>query len=145
MSGGLGFARIFGGLALAFLAACAPVPKPGEAVIPDGARVTHRAVFIGESNHATVGTISLYQSEEDPVIVFEPNFDLPDPPKAITVVALGSDGYRSDTILGKLLRNQGRQAYSVPRRLSIEKYNEVWLWSLAGNQPVGLARLTPLL
>ncbi|MEM7059346.1 MAG: hypothetical protein AAF557_17310 [Pseudomonadota bacterium] len=143
---GLGFARIFGVLAIAILAGCAPPPpKPGQAVVPDGATVTHRAVFIGESNHSTVGTISLYQSEQDPVIVFEPNFDLPDPPKSVTVVALGRNGYRSETILGALLRPTGRQAYSVPGRLGIEGYNEVWLWSLSGDRPVGLARLTPLL
>ena len=138
----LGFARHFGVLALAIMAGCSPGIKPGEAVVPDGAKVTHRAVFIGESNHSTVGTLSLYQSDEDPVIVFEPNFDLPDPPENVTVVALGRDGYRSETILGALLRPYGRQAYSVPERLAIDGYNEVWLWSLSGNRPVGLARLT---
>jgi len=140
---GLGFARIFGVLAIAIVAGCTPAPKPGEAKIPEGATVTHRAVFIGESNHSTVGTISIYQSEEDPVIVFDPNFDIPDPPNSVTVVALGRDGYRSETILGALLRPRGRQAYSVPSRLVIDGYNEVWLWSLNGNRPVGLARLTP--
>ena len=140
---GLGIARVFGVLAITIVAACSPTPKPGEAIVPDGATVTHRAVFIGESNHSTVGTISLYQSEEDPVIVFEPNFDLPDPPNSVTVVALGRNGYRSETILGALLRPTGRQAYSVPDRLAIDGYNEVWLWSLNGNRPVGLARLTP--
>lgn len=139
----LGFARVFGVLAITIVAACSPAPKPGEAIVPDGAKVTHRAVFIGKSNNSTVGTITLYQSEEDRVIVFEPNFDLPDPPNSVTVVALGRDGYRSETILGALLRPKGRQAYSVPGRLEIEGYNEVWLWSLNGNQPVGLARLTP--
>lgn len=104
---GLGFARICCVLALAVMAGCAPAPKPGEAIVPEGARITHRAVFIGESNYSTVGTISLYQSEQDPVIVFEPNFDLPDPPSNVTVVALGRDGYRSDTILGALLRPTG--------------------------------------
>lgn len=145
MSAALGFARIFGVLVLAVVAACSPVPKPGEALVPDGATVTHRAVFIGESNHSTVGTISLYQSDEDPVIVFEPNFDLPDAPDAATVVALGRDGYRSDTILGNLLRNKGRQAYSIPQKHPIAKFNEVWLWSVTGDRPVGLARLTPIL
>ena len=57
MAAFLGFGRIFAVLALAVVAACAPALKPGEALVPDGAKVTHRAVFIGESNHSTVGTI----------------------------------------------------------------------------------------
>lgn len=136
--------HVFGALALAVLAACAPALKPGEAIIPDGAVVTHRAVFIGESNHSTVGTISIYQSEYPPVVVFEPNFDLPDPPNSAIMVALGSDGYRSETALGPLLRPQGRQAYALPDKLSIERFNEVWLWNISGDRPVGLARLTRL-
>lgn len=131
-------------LLLAAASACAPAPKPGEAVIPDGATVTHRAIFIGENNHTTSGTISLYQTPVDQVIVFEPNFKLPDPPDSVTVVALGRDGYERETILGALLRPNGRQAYAVPDRLAIDRYNEVWLWSLKTNRPVGLARLTKL-
>lgn len=126
---------------LAGLAACT-VPKPGEAEIPDGARVTHRAVFIGESFHDTVGTISLYQSDVHPVIVFEPNFSFQGAPD--TVVTLGSDGVRPETALGLLLRNVGRQAYAVPPPLKIAHFNEVWLWSRSANKPLGLARLTPL-
>ena len=140
---GFRFFWLIGLLAATLVSGCASSPRPGEAIVPDGARVTHRAVWIGESNHSTIGTISLYQSEEAPVIVFEPNFKLPDPPYSVTVVALGRNGYRSDTILGALLRNTGRQAYSVPERLAIDGYNEVWLWSITGNRPVGLARLTP--
>lgn len=132
---------------LFWLAACAPL-RPGEARIPDGAWISHRAVLIGKSDHDTVGTISLYQSEEYPVIVFEPNFrvtgasavpDMPD-----MVVALGTDGYRPDTALGALLRPSGRQAYAVPRAFDMHRYNEIWLWSPSADEPVGIARLTPL-
>lgn len=134
---------LIAGLLAVMVSACASnAPRPGEAKIPDGATVTHRAVFIGGSYHDTVGTISLYQSDEQPVIVFEPNFSVSGEKDAI--VALGRDGYRADTALGALLRRAGRQAYSVPGHLSIERYNEVWLWSRSENIPLGLARLTPL-
>ena len=83
MSARLAIARTFVVLALVVVAACSKPLKPGEALVPDGATVTHRAVFIGESNHSTVGTISLYQSDEDPVIVFEPNFTCPTRPKLL--------------------------------------------------------------
>lgn len=128
---------------LLLVAACATPPKPGEAKIPDDARVTHRAVWIGSSNHDTVGTISLYQSEEYPVVVFEKNFQFRAAPG--TVVSLGQNGYRKDTSLGALLRNHGGQAYAVPQNIDISRYNEVWLWNTASNTPLGLARLTPLL
>lgn len=117
-------------------------PRPGEAEIPGDATVTHRAVFIGESNHDTIGTISLYQSPSYPVIVFEPNFQFQG--STGTVVALGRNGYESNTILGDLLRNTGGQAYAVPGGLDIDRYNEVWLWSTDTDIPLGLARLTPI-
>jgi hypothetical protein len=128
-------------LALVWLAACSPL-RPGEARIPEGAWISHRAVLIGKSNHDTVGTISIYQSEEYPVVVFEPNFRITGAPD--TVVALGTDGYQSDTALGALLRPSGRQAYAVPRGFDMRRYNEIWLWSPSAGEPVGIARLTPL-
>lgn len=126
---------------LFWIAACAPL-RPGEARIPDGAWISHRAVLIGKSDHDTVGTISLYQSEEYPVVVFEPNFRVTG--ASDMVVALGTDGYRPDTALGALLRPSGRQAYAVPPGFDMRRYNEVWLWSPSADMPVGIARLTPL-
>lgn len=125
------------------LSACAGAePRPGEARIPKGAVVTHRAVFIGTNNHDTTGTISLYQSPSYPVIVFEPNFSVSD--AAGAVVALGTNGYRADSALGGLLRPSGRQVYAVPRDLDLRNFNEVWLWSPYADKPIGLARLTAI-
>ena len=125
------------------LSACAGAePRPGEARIPKDAVVTHRAVFIGTNNHDTTGTISLYQSRSYPVLVFEPNFSVSD--AAGAMVALGTDGYRADTVLGGLLRPSGRQVYAVPRDLDLRRFNEVWLWSPYADKPIGLARLTAI-
>ena len=127
--------------AAALLTACA-APKPGEAEIPDGAQVTHRAVLIGESNHDAVGTISLYQAGNEGVLVFEPNFRLEAPKGA--VIAFGNDGYKAKARIAALVRNAGRQSYLVPPGLAITRYNEVWLWHEQSAQPVGLGRLTPI-
>lgn len=125
------------------VASCAEPPRaPGDALLPEDARVTHRAVFIGKELHDTQGTISLYQSEENPVIVFEPNFKFQGSTDA--VVALGRNGYEANTALGELLRNNGRQAYAVPKHLPITKFNEVWLWNRQQGIPLGLARLVPI-
>ena len=130
-------------LAVLLSACAAPEPQPwGEARIPKGAWVSHRAVFIGTNDHDTMGTVSLYQSREYPVIVFEPNFRVSRPDGA--VIALGSDGYRADTVLGQLVRPAGAQAYAVPPGLDLRLFNEVWLWSPAADKPVGIARLTPI-
>ena len=123
------------------VSACAG-PRPGEAEIPDGAKVTHRAVFIGKNYHDAVGTISLYQSDQPAVIVLEPNFSLSGPKDAM--VTLGRDGARANRGLGPLLRNSGRQAYAVPDGLRVEHYNELWLWSEGRGIPVGLARFVPI-
>ena len=124
------------------VAGCATANRPGEARIPDDAKMTHRAVLIGSNYSDTVGTVSLYQSKAYPVVVFETNFKAPEISRA--VVALGRDGYRAGTSLGALLRSQGRQAYAVPDHLRIDGYNEVWLWNTALDKAVGLARLTPI-
>lgn len=129
-------------LVAALLSACASGPPNGEAPIPGDAKVTHRAVFIGKTYHDTVGTISLYQSAEYPVIVFEPNFKLPNGKAAI--IALGQNGYRKETSLGVLARAAGRQSYAVPKHLEINRFNEVWLWHNEKNIALGLARLTPI-
>lgn len=126
----------------ALLSGCAQELRPGEALVPDGAQMTHRAVLIGSSLHDTVGTISLYQSDEPAVVVFEPNFRFADSPG--TVVALGSDGCRPETVLGSLLKNNGRQAYAVPSHLNIRAFNEIWLWNTQSDKPLGLGRLTQL-
>jgi hypothetical protein len=137
-----GLLRILLPLLLVWLAAACAGPRPGEARIPSDAWISHRAVLIGKNDHDMVGTISLYQSEEYPVIVFEPNFRVTGAPRM--VVALGTDGYRPNAALGALLRPEGRQAYAVPRDWDIRHYNEVWLWSPGVNKPVGIARLTPI-
>ena len=144
MSGMLRVSRLLPLLMIIVLSACASEPpgRPGEARIPEGAWVSHRAVWIGESNHDTIGTVSLYQSRDYPVIVFEPNFRVSPAPDA--VVALGTDGYRADTVLGALLRPVGQQAYALPPGIDIRLFNEVWLWSPTADEPVGLARLTPI-
>ena len=135
--------RLLSALAVVLLlGACMGGGRPGEARIPADAKVTHRAVFIGKTLHDTVGTISLYQSREYPVIVFEPNFRLPGAKAAM--VALGRDGFRKGTSLGMLLRNTGRQAYAVPDHLKIDGFNEVWLWHHEKDVALGIARLTPI-
>lgn len=135
----LSYARLLACVVLLMVTACAP-RAPIEPGVPEGALVTYRAVFIGESDHDTTGTISIYQSETASVIVFEPNFAVSPLPGA--VVGLGRDGYAPGTALGRLRRPAGRQVYAIPAELSIEGYNEVWIWDEAEGKPLGLARLT---
>ncbi|MEM9063059.1 MAG: hypothetical protein AAGD13_21565 [Pseudomonadota bacterium] len=130
-------------IGLLALAACVQAPKPGNAPIPDGARVTHRAVLIGESNTDAVGTVSLYQAPDAGVVVFEPNFRMSAPTGA--VIAFGRDGYRPDTRIAKLVRNAGRQSYSIPPNIRPSGYNEIWIWNEKVGQPLGLGRLTPVI
>lgn len=130
-------------LCLVVLAGCASAPEKPRSDIPDGAQLTHRAVFIGKSNHLTEGTVSLYQAADPAVIVFEPNFKLSDN-IAAPVVALGWNGFRSDAIVGTLNSKQGRQVFQVPKKLRRYRFNQVWLWNTKRNEPVGLALLTPM-
>ena len=128
---------------LAGLTACVG-SNNGNAPIPFGAKVTHRAVLIGKSNHDMVGTLSLYQSDEPAVLVFEPNFRAQSLPSSPTVLAFGMNGYRADTVFATLDRSSGRQSYAVPTKIGLDTVNEVWLWSPSNDLPVGLARLTPI-
>lgn len=134
--------RLIGVLALLVVSACAS-NKPGEAAIPSGAKITHRAVLIGESDHDAVGTISLYQNSDTKVLVFEPNFRLQGPKGS--AVAFGRDGYEASSKFANLVRNTGRQSYLVPPRIKVGGFNEVWLWHEKSGRPVGLGRLTPII
>ena len=134
--------RIFGLLSLLLVAACATA-KPGEAPIPSDAKVTHRAVIIGESNHDARGTISLYQGRSASVLVFEPNFQLSGPQSP--TVAFGRDGYEAGAKVGNLVRNSGRQSYLVPPGIQLRRFNEVWIWHEKSGKPLGLGRLTPII
>ena len=134
--------RFFGLIALWLVAACV-AEVPGNAHIPSDAKMTHRAVLIGESNHEAVGTISLYQSQQANVLVFESNFRLIGP-KAPTV-AFGRDGYEAAAKVGKLVRNSGRQSYRVPSSIQLRRFNEIWLWHEQTGRPLGLGRLTPII
>lgn len=124
---------------LVAVAHCAPLQRQGDVAIPDDARLTHRAVFIGESNHDTVGTVSVYRSGKPAYLVFEPNFRMTRAPG--TVIAFGLDGYQPETVIGELVRMRGRQSYALPTDLRVRDFNEVWLWDAKADKPLGLARL----
>ena len=103
----------------------------------DGVR---SGTFTGASNHVTRGTgaVGLSQSGQA-VVTLQSDFwfdGAPDPK-----VALGRDGYDASTIMGALRSNSGQQSYAVPAGLSLDDYNEIWIWCERFNVPLGVAKL----
>lgn len=129
------------GLIAILLAACAGREAvQGEATLPDGARVTHRAVLIGTNHHRTVGTITLYDTGTTPIVVFEPNFRTAGTRNVW--IRLGRNGEVTGPPVVPLARTAGRQAYVLPEEA--HRFNEIWLWQVTDDSPIGRALLTPL-
>lgn len=129
------------------VAACAGQQSTGQTAATAAAaasgsrsRVTARGSFVGKSDHVTTGHASVYRQGGQWIIELEDDFThdgAPDPK-----VALGSDGFRQDAILGPLQSLSGRQVYAVPASLDIGDYNEVWIWCEQFSVPLGKAALT---
>lgn len=95
--------------------------------------------FEGRSDHATLGTARVIQEGTAAYVDLGEDFSLdgaPDPQ-----VALGANGYDPATLMGKLGANTGPQRYRVPAGVDIAAYNEVWIWCVRFEVPLGVARL----
>jgi hypothetical protein len=91
--------------------------------------------FVGESNHVTTGTAEIADNMVNLLSDF--TFDgAPDPQ-----VALGNNGYDASTLMGLLQSNSGEQSYEIPAGINPDDYNEVWIWCVRFNVPLGVARL----
>ena len=91
--------------------------------------------FTGESNHVTTGTAEIAGNTVNLLDDFF--FDgAPDPQ-----VALGNNGYDASTLMGLLQSNSGAQSYEIPAGINADDYNEVWIWCVRFNVPLGVARL----
>jgi hypothetical protein len=96
--------------------------------------------FEGRSDHVVTGGVSIVQTGDSIAVVLGPDFELdgaPDPK-----VALGKDGYDSDTLLAPLESNEGEQVYELPASIQAGNYNEVWIWCEKFEVPLGVAYLS---
>ena len=91
--------------------------------------------FTGESDHVTSGGVEVTGNTINLLDDFF--FDgAPDPQ-----VALGHDGYDASTLMGLLQSNTGAQSYEIPAGINADDYNEVWIWCVRFNVPLGVAHL----
>ena len=91
--------------------------------------------FTGESDHVTSGGVEVAGNTINLLDDFF--FDgAPDPQ-----VALGNNGYDASTLMGNLQSNTGEQSYEIPASINSDDYNEVWIWCVRFNVPLGVARL----
>lgn len=116
------------------LAACASEPTLG----PDD-RPTHRGIFIDKNASDTSGSVGVYRSPSRVLVVLEDNFRTAD--QSAPRLGFGSDGFREDLVFTPIRRSRGQQVFLVPPGLDPHHYNEIWLWSDARRQPIGIARL----
>ena len=95
--------------------------------------------FTGASNHVTSGRAEVVTEGGKTYVDLLDDFffdGAPDPK-----VALGNNGYDSNTLMGKLRKNTGSQRYEVPAGIDASQYNEVWIWCERFNVPLGVAKL----
>jgi hypothetical protein len=97
--------------------------------------------FVGASDHITTGGVSIIKTANGgAVVILDTNFSLdgaPDPR-----VGFGKDGKFVDASdLGKLVNNDGLQAYVVPPSVNVDDFNEVYIWCRKFAVPLGVASL----
>ncbi|MEM6664964.1 MAG: DM13 domain-containing protein [Pseudomonadota bacterium] len=95
--------------------------------------------FKGLSRHITTGNVELVRDGNTIRVILQDDFSFdgaPDPK-----VGFGHNGFSRGTLIGKLKSNNGRQSYTVPARLNVADYNEVYIWCERFNVPLGVAKL----
>jgi hypothetical protein len=101
-------------------------------------QATVSGTFKGASNHVTSGAVSVVKTTAGTNVVLGTDFSLdgaPDP-----YVGLGKNGhYDTNTSLGKLGSETGKQTFKVPSNVNASDYNEVYIWCRKFGVPLGVA------
>jgi len=107
-------------------------------------RIKQQGSFEGfDSIHYGSGDVVVIETEEGLVVRFEDNFNVANGPDLF--VGFGKDGeYQKGTEISKLKGNIGSQNYVVPDNISLEDYNEVWIWCKAFSVGFAKAKLVSI-
>jgi len=97
--------------------------------------------FTGASDHITTGGVEVIKNDDGShTVVLASDFSLdgaPDPR-----VGFGKDGkYDKATGMGLLKSLNGKQSFTVPAGVDPANYNEVYIWCLKFNVPLGVAAI----
>ncbi|MEL6873603.1 MAG: DM13 domain-containing protein [Pseudomonadota bacterium] len=95
--------------------------------------------FRGAGGHISSGGVRVVRDGNTVRVVFAKNFRLngaPDPR-----VAFGNGKYVRGTIFARLRKLRGSQSYTVPARLNVGRFSQVWLWCKKFNAPLAVARI----
>ena len=97
--------------------------------------------FTGASDHITTGGVEVIKNDDGShTVVLASDFSLdgaPDPR-----VGFGKDGkYDKATGMGLLKSLNGKQSFTVPAGIDPADYNEVYIWCLKFNVPLGVAAI----
>ncbi len=97
--------------------------------------------FTGASDHITTGGVEVIKNDDGShTVVLGADFSLdgaPDPR-----VGFGKDGkYDKATGMGLLKSLNGKQSFTVPAGVDPADFNEVYIWCLKFNVPLGVAAI----
>lgn len=97
--------------------------------------------FTGASDHITTGGVEVIKNDDGShTVVLGADFSLdgaPDPR-----VGFGKDGkYDLATGMGLLKSLNGQQSFTVPAGVDPSDYNEIYIWCLKFNVPLGVASI----
>lgn len=95
--------------------------------------------FRNAGGHKTSGSVRLVKDGNTYKVVLGANFRHDGSPAPR--VAFGNGKYVRGTIIGRLRKNRGSQTYTVPKRLNVTKFTQVWIWCVKFNSPLGVASI----
>lgn len=102
-------------------------------------QVLAQGEFEGRSDHVVTGQVRVVQTDSGYALELGEDFSLdgaPDPK-----LGFGSDGFDNSTLLPPLASDTGAQSYELPADFDLAAYNEVWLWCVQFDVPLGYAAI----
>ena len=109
-------------------------------LVGNAAQTVKTGEFSGANDHITTGQVSIVQTDEGYAVVLGSDFSLdgaPDPK-----VGLGKNGkFDSNTLLGKLVSNNGQSTYLIPASIDVNNFNEVYIWCEQFSVSLGSAKI----
>lgn len=109
------------------------------ALAQDDMEIVKTGTFIGQSDHAASGTVSVQRVNGSWIIVLEPDFRFDGAPDAR--LAFGNGTFDPSTVFSPLYADSGLQDYLVPQRIDPSAYSQVWIWCEQHTVPLGVAEL----
>lgn len=103
-------------------------------------RVLAKGQFSGRSGHKVSGTVEIVKTSSGYEVRLADNFKIDGAPGPY--LGFGQNGkYVFKTEFSKLRKKRGKQSYTVPSKIDVNKYDTFFIWCKPYKVPLAIAKL----